>query len=654
MDALQFLILYFAGPPHLGGLRGFYEDYREYGPQLAAVGGRARWISSSALSRLLSSVNASMVEDGLRWLLLEGAGALPLMRAPGMQAVDALGQPWHLFDFDPSRRAMRQRALEDAAELPEPRRRLNHLARPGYPGRKRGELVGSEVLVQHAGSGIWLGCTVQPGNGDPREHCRAAVDTVARALDRMETPRAAGCLRSDGEFGTVPCLTLAKEAGIAFLTRISRYELLALPEVQARLERATWERVGDSGSGPTRFAADLGEVRLTASAGTVRRDGTPYAPVVTRVIVSRAVGARRGAGTPMGDERVELFAALGLPSEAWPPAAVVEGYYGRVGQENRFAQLDREFAVDATFSERPEGQMVALTAALLVWNLQIVRAGVPGTPAMLASTHRPGAAAVPPLVWPESRRVEGPETGLAANPPSTDTPSERSAPREAAAPEPEATSVPTGTSVPEEILKSEEGKPEARARRVTLLTEAGFPARVARRPGYRWNTADGSIVDANGHRLTLRAVEPGKLRFASTRRRQQATFGISLALSDALRRPGTVRDSTPAPVGRRPSKRETIPQSSALVGPHPPQPPDRWTVAWPSFRPARARDATRKALEVLRIDITLTGFAPRAAPVAHRRPGRISLAERTNWNALSSEVRAVLETVVRARKIAEP
>ena len=40
--------------------------------------------------------------------------------------------------------------------LPEAHRHSTSIAQPGYTGRKRGEVVYSRAILQHAGSGLWL------------------------------------------------------------------------------------------------------------------------------------------------------------------------------------------------------------------------------------------------------------------------------------------------------------------------------------------------------------------------------------------------------------------------------------------------------------------------------------------------------------------
>jgi hypothetical protein len=95
-----------------------------------------------------------------------------------------------------------------------------------------------------------------------------------------------------------------------------------------------------SGSGPTRLAAELGDVLLQPSKNTTTNEGERFEAVRVRVVVSRFAAAQKsGAGVVIDGWQYELY-ATDLPTEAWPAAEIVELYYGRCGQENRFAQED--------------------------------------------------------------------------------------------------------------------------------------------------------------------------------------------------------------------------------------------------------------------------------------------------------------------------
>lgn len=180
-------------------------------------------------------------------------------------------------------------------------------------------------------------------------------------------------MRLDGEFGNVPALTLLDQSGQPALTRLNRPHLLDQPDVRERIRTGIWHRVPDSRSGPVRSALDLGTVTVHPGTETRRPDGSCYEPIHVRVVISRY--RREGDaehGRVIDGWQYELFVALRLPPDAWPAHEVVAAYFGRGGQENRFAQEDRELKLDRVFSYNLAGQELACLVGLMVWNLQIV------------------------------------------------------------------------------------------------------------------------------------------------------------------------------------------------------------------------------------------------------------------------------------------
>jgi hypothetical protein len=112
-----------------------------------AVFERDRLPSRSALSRFLAALTPEPVE-ALRTLFLKD---LLERRANFEQQPcglsDRTGNRWVVFDIDGTREAARQRALPKGPQLPLPHRRLDALCAPGYPGRKRGEVVRTRTTV---------------------------------------------------------------------------------------------------------------------------------------------------------------------------------------------------------------------------------------------------------------------------------------------------------------------------------------------------------------------------------------------------------------------------------------------------------------------------------------------------------------------------
>ncbi|MCP3984439.1 MAG: hypothetical protein GY723_08615, partial [bacterium] len=372
-DVVLFFVFFFAGGVSKGVRTYWEDDARSFGVQLAAIGGRKRLASPASLSRALSAVEFEDTRTLGPWLLREVAGIEAVMQHPAAMTWDAVGLPWHVFDFDPTVHTLRQRALPAGDDLPRAIRRCVELA-PGYSGRKRGDTQLHRSTLQHAGSSAWLDLQAAPGNGDARAELGHALDVVAETVDALGAPRERALVRADGAFGHVPGITAARERGLPFLSRLTRPNLLDQPEVRQRLAEGTWLYVPDSRSGPRRSAIDIGLVTLTPSKATVRDDGSPYEPVEVRVVVSRYPcdeASTRGRGRVIDGWRYELYVADGLPADAWPAHEVVAQYYGRTGEENRFHQEDRELDLDRIFSYHLPGQELVTLVGLFVWNLRV-------------------------------------------------------------------------------------------------------------------------------------------------------------------------------------------------------------------------------------------------------------------------------------------
>jgi len=405
LDIVLFLLLYFASSCRCG-LRSFSDRCRPHARELAAVAGRQSWPTQASVSRFLSDLDAEQVGVFGDWLLGAGCHARVLEQSTAIVHRDACGHAWHVFDYDPTVETLRQRALPQSDEEPVPQRRSATLAAPGYPGRKRGEVQISRATLQHAGAGLWLSIRVGPGNGEHRRHYQAAIAAVVTWCARTDHSLRSAVLRTDGGAGgSVPAITLCREAGLPYLTRLARYEVLAWPEVAAALAGAAWGVVADAGSGPQREAAELGTLRLAAGQESVREDGRPYAPLETRVVVSRfpASERKRGAGLVQDGWHYELY-ATDLPAPAWPADEVVTGYYGRCGQENRFHQEDDELELGRIFNYTPAGQELANLIGLLVWNQGICRGlelssplpkDLPPQPPRAATTTPPAGVVTP-------------------------------------------------------------------------------------------------------------------------------------------------------------------------------------------------------------------------------------------------------------------
>jgi hypothetical protein len=374
IDALLLLLYYFSSGQRVG-LKEFCEEARCKHAELAAVGGRKRLPTQASLSRLLTAVDADLARDFGCWLLRTAVDIRSVLNHPSVLTRDAMGEGWHIFDWDPTVSTLRHRALPVVEGTPDGRRRSESLAKPGYTGRKRGDVQFSRATLQHSGSGLWLAIELAPGNGQLRAAFQSAIRQAVATCEVAGVAQARTILRADGVGGNVPFITACVEGGVHYITRLAHYQLLQDEDVVGHLnEEAAWFEVPCSGSGPSREASDLGRVVIEPAADTVREDGSPFEPIETRVIVSRFPSSNngRGAGVVLEGWQYELY-ATDLAPDAWPEAEIVAGYYGRSGQENRFAQEDRELGLDRIFSYHLPGQLLATLVGLFVWNFHICR-----------------------------------------------------------------------------------------------------------------------------------------------------------------------------------------------------------------------------------------------------------------------------------------
>lgn len=370
---LWLVLLLFIGHGAVGGFKEFWKLLRPHASALAAAAGRKRLPSPSALSRALGSVEPDLLREATSWLLTEAPDVDGVLRHPAVLTYDAKGHGWHVFDLDPTVTTLRHRALPVGDDYPEAMRRSDETGAPGYSGRKRGDMQFRRMDVQHAGCGLWVHGHLKQGNGDGVEGFDLALGNIVKVLDRLEHPLGRAMVRMDGEFGSMPFMTRCREQGLPFLTRLNRSKLYDEPDVLARLRNATWYRVPDSLSGPVRAATDLGMLTLHAGSKTRRPNGERYEPITVRVVAS--VFPKEGEaqrGRVLDGWQVELF-AVDLPADTWPAPESVAAYYGRTGQENRFAQEDREVGLDRIVSYHLPGQELATLAGLFLLNYRTAR-----------------------------------------------------------------------------------------------------------------------------------------------------------------------------------------------------------------------------------------------------------------------------------------
>jgi hypothetical protein len=394
IDLVLFLVCYFSSTTSTMSLVDFVGESAEYGPELAALGGRARWLTQSSLSRALAAVGEEQSCELTQLLLGLTKRALkesPVCAACGYR--DGEGNAWRVLHWDTTADTVRHRALPEGPELPEGRRLSEELSAPGYAGRKRGEGVFARSIISDATSSLWLHMALNCGSGSVTEQMKHAVeDTLAFFGDDAES-LSRTVVVCDGVSGGLPQTRAALTGGLHVLTRFSEYTVLESLKAQHRLESGKWHAVEDSLSGPRREALDL---------ATRVIEGKPVRIIVSRFRAhARSAARQRGAGITIGEWHYELFLSS-LPSTGWAANDLVTLYYGRTAIENRFAAEDREFALSRVFSFSKPGQQLASAIAMTLWNFRVVA----------------GLASVPDATPPRPIRVR---TTTADLPPSPET-----------------------------------------------------------------------------------------------------------------------------------------------------------------------------------------------------------------------------------------
>ncbi len=582
------------------GLKKWWKGAQAHAVPLGAAAGRLRLPSPSSVSRGLGAMEEGLVREAASWMLTEVVDVDAMLRHPTMFTYDTRGQAWHVFDLDPHVTPLHQRGLPEDADLPEPQRRSEDTGKPGYTGRKRGNVQFRRMDVQHAGSGLWVHAHLHRGNGDGVADLDLAFGSVTGLLGRLKHPRSRAMVRMDGEFGSMPFFSYCRQHQLPFITRLNRPKLFEDPAILNRLRAAIWLRVPDSLSGPTRSAAELGTIVIHPGRDTRRPDGTTYDPISVRVVVS--IFPRKGRakhGRVIDGWQVELF-AVDLPADAWPAPEAICAYYGRSGQENRLAQEDREVRLDRILSYELAGQEFATLTGLFLLNYRTVRGFELETPPAV----RPASQLRRPL---EDERVP------------------RAWPRD----------------------------PEL----IALLDRLECSTMLDRHPGWRWASGQGGLQCPDGEELALTTVRPKTedasrtgVIFCGTRPRctpcpkreaclpsarpktaKHVQFSVPSEVADLLRaRLEAVRAKTAVA-----TELESMP-TTAVAGIH--------DVQSPLFLPREARVRCEEGFDHARLQISLTlppPAAPRprlvAADVATRQHRRQTWAQRNLYNKLPED-----------------
>jgi hypothetical protein len=342
-------------------LEALYASLHPFAVPFMALFGREHLPHRSTLSRFLAALHQTPVE-ALRTVFLEDLCDRPLEKEEKTGGLwDRQGNQWVIFDVDGTRQAARQRALPSTSDLPPAHRRLEEVCAPGYLGRKRGEIVRTRTTVLQAHTHQWVGTfsgRSGAGNGDYRGELRQAVKAITAYLQAQSLQPSQAVVRLDGQYGNGAIL--ADLAGLAYVMRGKDYDLLNLPDVQARLAQPPDQQTTHPETGTCRALFDFPALALS-----------PTGPR-TRVIVAarRATDSPVKVGTTRGESVYELFYTA-LPPGAFTPADVVALYVHRGAFETVLADEDEEQAPDRWCSHTAWGQEFWLILAQWIWNLRL-------------------------------------------------------------------------------------------------------------------------------------------------------------------------------------------------------------------------------------------------------------------------------------------
>lgn len=651
IDAVIVLLLYFASGQNVG-MRTLWKRVYPFRKRLCAIAGRKALPSISSVFRLLSAVTDELLRPVAPWLLSVGAGIDELLRHPCVQTYDRLGLPWHFFDYDPTVTVLQHRSLPVGEDLPDALRRSIALAAPGFSGRKRGDSQVSRAALQHAGSSCWLWAELSPGNGDAHEHLQCALDVVVDTCQRLNHPLERALFRMDGAYGHVPYYTDCRERGVPFLTRLNRLKLFDQDSIRTLLREGSWEMVASSLGGPVRGALELGLVTLPAGDGTKRKDGSDYEPLTVRVVVSRYPRTTEAEhGVVLEGWQYEMF-AIDAPIASFSAADAVAAYFGRAGQENRFAQEDREASLDRIFSYHAPGQELASVVGLWVWNLRVIHG--------FSLAKPPDEAPIPT----PHEVVHDTRTAFVPRIEETPVPTE---------PAPDSQTQDKGCVSPDGASAADAHEALAQG-----LRALDWPSLLASREGWRWMAHPPSLLCPDGRPLVLTTVslDEGGLDYHALifcRRKGECEdctvrasclssarplagkhikFSVprepALQLKQQLQgvreaeRKSTGTVPLPVqrkPVQRKPARRPTF-EHTPLDGESGPR-----AVHIPLFLPARARHLWREAALELTIRVTVTEVPLRsswplllAKNVADRQHRRKTWTENVQRYAIDPEV----------------
>src|SRR2546429_7702256 len=106
------------------------------------------------------------------------------------------------------------------------------------------------------------------GNGDYRGELRRAVQVISAYVKARSFPLSQAVMRLDGQYGNGA--VVADLAGLAYVMRGKDYDLLNLPEVQARLAQLPDQQTTHPETGTCRALFDCPDLLLTPAVPCAR------------------------------------------------------------------------------------------------------------------------------------------------------------------------------------------------------------------------------------------------------------------------------------------------------------------------------------------------------------------------------------------------
>lgn len=354
-------LAYVAG--HEQSWRSFYGSMSDHNSVLAALWGRIALPLRSATSRFHNAIKEDSLE-ALRRLLFEDLleRGIPVQSFGGL--ISRSSNRFIMFDVDGTKKPARQRDLVSSPEYPPAQRRAGRLCKPGYTGRKRGEVVRTRTTVQQSHTQEWLGTFSAEGNGKPVQELRRACEACVSYLVHHQMPAESGILRLDGFYGWAGIIAEVHEFGLNYISRCSDYGLLNLLQIPEKLVEMEPCNLWLPDSGLTFQLYDYGWITWSAENGSCK-------PFPTHLLVSRrraSKGSKKHTvGKQVGSYIYELF-VTSLKSSEFVAGDVVSVYYGRSGFETTFMHEDKEQQPDRTYSLNPAGQEWCQVLCQWIWN----------------------------------------------------------------------------------------------------------------------------------------------------------------------------------------------------------------------------------------------------------------------------------------------